>query len=1134
MKTKFKSIIIIVLFVIFGGQVYSQDNRTAQTKYADILAQFPTENLSHSDKLMTEILELGNDAISHFCVLIVPPGTGDDIQARYAIESLAKYSGASGRKTEVEMVEKVLLKAIIAAENKEVQAFFIRRLTYCGGENSVSGLENYLLDEKLYTPVLSVLSTIGTEHAGEIVLKNLVAANAKQQIAYIKSLGELKYKPAEKDLIVIAGNSSGELKRQTLYALAKIGQVSSEATIAEAAKDAKYLANPEEAMIAYIQYAQGLSENGFVEISNKLSLVLLKKCKSENQLHYRSAALSILRLNMGSLSTPVLLKEIKNDNQAYRNAVLINALEGINSEEISSWIEVSQKLPPNTKAQILYAFSKSPDSQVLEDLILPALEDESLVVRLEAIQALAVNQQNLAVPILLNALLRSEAETEQLAIKKALIETCNVDDNKLLHEHFNKAESDSKVIIIDILAEKRASQYFDFILEHCSSDNDLIISASYLALQNVSESENLKQLLDLLLKTTNEKHVSDVQNAIIAVLEESNENNTKAILNLFEKSVQKEKITALLPFINSEKALNMVVALIENGSKEEMEAAFEAISNWRNSSAIPHLFNIINSKRYETYHSKAFSSYLEQVRDADFPADQELLLVRRLMPEAKSEKEKIMILRSAERIRTFLSFVFVSEYIDNEDIGANAAFSAMKIMLPSSGKKDGLYGDFVQEVALKIMKKLSGPDSQYSRIDIQEYLDKMPSGKGYVSIFNGKDLSGWQGLVKNPIERSKMSAEELEKEQVIASEKMKENWSVRDGSIWFSGKGQNLCSKKKYGDFEMLADWKITKNGDSGFYLRGTPQVQIWDISRVDAGAQVGSGGLYNNKVNESKPLVLADNAIGDWNTFRIKMIGDKVSVYLNGQLVVDNVTMENYWDRSLPIFPEEAIELQAHGTDLAFRNIYVREINSGSTQLPPEEKAEGFVSLFNGKDLDYWIGNKTDYIVEDEMIAVRPKQGAHGNLLTVKEYSNFIFRFEFQLTPGANNGLGIHAPVEGDIAYVGKELQILDNSASIYANLQPYQYHASVYGILAAKRGFQNPVGEWNSQEVIVKGDDIKVTLNGHVILEGNLKEASKNGTVDKRDHPGLKRHKGHIAFLGHGSELQFRNLRIKELSEN
>ncbi|WP_420400642.1 3-keto-disaccharide hydrolase [Flagellimonas sp.] len=194
--------------------------------------------------------------------------------------------------------------------------------------------------------------------------------------------------------------------------------------------------------------------------------------------------------------------------------------------------------------------------------------------------------------------------------------------------------------------------------------------------------------------------------------------------------------------------------------------------------------------------------------------------------------------------------------------------------------------------------------------------------------------------------------------------------------------------------------------------------------------------------------------------------------------------------------------------------------------------KDEGFVELFNGKNLDGWIGNKQSYRVENGYIVVDPSGGGSGgNLLTEGEYGNFVFRFEFQLTPGANNGLGIHAPLEGDVAYLGKELQILDNTADKYANLQPYQYHGSVYGVIPAKQGFLKPVGEWNVQEVTVNGPKIKVVLNGTIIVDTDLQEATKNGTLDKKDHPGLKKDIGHIGFLGHGDVVRFRNIKIKEL---
>jgi hypothetical protein len=302
----------------------------------------------------------------------------------------------------------------------------------------------------------------------------------------------------------------------------------------------------------------------------------------------------------------------------------------------------------------------------------------------------------------------------------------------------------------------------------------------------------------------------------------------------------------------------------------------------------------------------------------------------------------------------------------------------------------------------------------------------------------------------------------------------------------------------------------------------------------VEVGAQVGSGGLYNNQKNPKNPSKVADNPVGEWNTFRIKMVGEIVTVFLNGELIVDNVKLENYWNRSIPIFPRESIELQAHGTDLAFRDIYVQELNNNEYTVSEEEAKDGFKPLFNGKNFEGWTGNTVDYKVENGEMVLHIDDGpSHGNIFTSDEYSDFIYRFEFQLTPAANNGLGIRAPLKGDAAYEGMELQILDNEDPVYSALAPYQYHGSVYGIIPAKRGYLKPVGQWNYEEVVANGTHIKVTLNGTVILDGDIKEASKNGPSDHKSHPGLMRKTGHIGFLGHGSVVKFKSIRLKDLSK-
>ena len=512
---------------------------------------------------------------------------------------------------------------------------------------------------------------------------------------------------------------------------------------------------------------------------------------------------------------------------------------------------------------------------------------------------------------------------------------------------------------------------------------------------------------------------------------------------------------------------------------------------------------------------------------------QQLLQLQDQMDKVKvngNDFQKKCILVQAAKIPSLGAFVFVSQFLAEAGVQKEAALIVTRLALANHT----IVGPMVRQSLEQALPLISGEDSALLVPMLKAHLKKMPYDYGFVSLFNGKDLTGWKGLVSNPIARGKMSEAELAAAQQKVNESIQKDWIIKDGLLVFTGHGDNLCTVKQYGDMEMYVDWKITEKGDAGIYLRGTPQVQIWDTSRREVGAQVGSGGLYNNQKNISKPLLVADNKVGEWNTFHIIMKGDNVTVYLNGILVTDNISLENYWDRKLPLFSKEQIELQAHGTYVAYRNIYLRELPNESTTttiLTESEKQEGFVQLFDGTNMDKWIGNKAGYLLKDGVIEVNPEAKGGGNLYTNEEYSDFIYRFEFQLTPGANNGIGIHAPLEGDAAYVGMEIQVLDSEHPMYATLKPYQYHGSVYGIVPAKRGFLKPTGEWNQEEIMIQGSKIKVTLNGTVITEADLKEATKNGTMDHNEHPGLKNTTGHIGFLGHGDVVRFKNMRIKKL---
>jgi hypothetical protein len=314
--------------------------------------------------------------------------------------------------------------------------------------------------------------------------------------------------------------------------------------------------------------------------------------------------------------------------------------------------------------------------------------------------------------------------------------------------------------------------------------------------------------------------------------------------------------------------------------------------------------------------------------------------------------------------------------------------------------------------------------------------------------------------------------------------------------------------------------------------------VQIWDYTKEggkwDRGADKGSGGLWNNRAGMpgKDPLVLADKPFGEWNTFRIVQVGARTSVWLNGKLVVDHAPLENFWDkeRKSPLMAKGPIQLQTHGSEIRWKNIYVREIPPAeANQILAKHGDDGFTTIFNGTDLAGWKGPVENYETAEGGV-LRCKAGKGGTIYHEDELTDFVARVEIKIPEGGNNGLAIRYPGQGDTAYVGMcELQILDDSSPKYAKLDPRQYHGSAYGMLPAYRGYQRPVGEWNFQEVTVKGSTIKVELNGSVILDGDLSQVTE--FHNKNGHVGKDRTSGFFGFAGHGSDVEFRNVKIKKL---
>ena len=406
----------------------------------------------------------------------------------------------------------------------------------------------------------------------------------------------------------------------------------------------------------------------------------------------------------------------------------------------------------------------------------------------------------------------------------------------------------------------------------------------------------------------------------------------------------------------------------------------------------------------------------------------------------------------------------------------------------------------------------------------------------FKAVFNGVDLSGWHGMPHfDPRKLAAMSEEERAKQIAEWTADAKKHWTVDYGELVNDGHGAYMTTDREYGDMELYIEYKTVAKADSGIYLRSTPQVQIWDYTKEggkwNIGADKGSGGLWNNSKGAAgkDPSVLADYNFGQWNRFRILQVGDRTSVWLNCQLVVDRAPMHNFWDRTRPLSTKGPIQLQTHGGEIRWRNIFVREIGTQeANQLLAYQDSDGFEWKFNGYDFTGWSGPVENYQVQDGAIVCKPGKG--GTIFTDEEYSDFVVRFEFKLPPGGNNGLAIRYPGSGDSAYLGMcELQVLDTEHPKYAKLDPRQAHGSAYGMVAAHRGFHRPTGEWNFQQVTVRGSTIKVEMNGYTIMDADLGKVTEY--MGTRPHPGKDRKSGHFGFAGHSDPVQFRKIRIKRL---
>ncbi len=1071
----------------------------------ELLSQLPAHNAVEQTLLMQAILNYKADGVQEIAAQLSSQDSTKRVAANYALNGLSHFVTKEGREMQRQVYVAGVEQSLLTKMPVLQKAFLISQLQNCANDDQISVLRQFLTNDKLCDPAARTLVTIGTSAAAQALFTALPSAEGNNQITIIKSLGELRFLPAADKIIEYTSDENSTVKETALFALANMGYLPAKNMIQKAAKSDKAMTT------TYLLYIKRLFENGNVE-RGTLSCQNILHGNFPNST--KIAGLTLLVDATGSKSIDDVLAFMKSDDNKVRVAALRLADKFKTPEITQKWIGLAQKSEPEIKAEVIEMFGRQQSLDALA-FVKESLQSPNARVRLAAFGAEKDILGVKAAPDLVNALASFTDEADLKTVKRELSTLPTGALLPVIQNRFNDLPEQSKRILIEILSGRNVDETLPLLRQSLKSDDVELRNAALNGFAILGQKDDLAALFEHWQTCQDVSEKKEAQNAITKIIrrEPDQKKIFEQLANTFSTLSTANKIAMLKIYKNlgGETALHFVQAQTE--IKDLNDAATRTIIEWPDESAMDAVVDIAKNNKDQTLRILAIRGGLRILRENPMGEPSAFAYCHQLMQAAERPEEKRLVLAGLANIKSLQALRYVAQLTNDKAIAYEAAFAAAKIASPDERSEENLSADQVALAFIEANANEGLKQKIQSDPIIQQKQNKAP--EGFVALFNGKDLSGWKGLVENPPKRAKMSADELAKAQVKADQIMRDHWKVIDGVLYFDGKGQSLCTRKDYQNFELYVDWKIEKHGDSGIYLRGSPQVQIWDTAQWPEG----SGGLYNNKINPSKPLVCADKPVGEWNTFHIIMRGDKVTVYLNDKLVVDNVVMENYWERDKPIYPIGQIELQSHHTPLYFRNIFIRE-------LPNQEPLfNGY--LFNGKDKTGWeiIGNKPDsWKVQDGILYT--SGGGGGWISTTRQFADFKLELEFRVPPGGNSGVFLRTPRKGNPAYVGMEIQVLDDYAKEYEHLHPWQYTGSIYGVQAPSMRVTKKANEWQKEIIECKGPHVKVILNGKEIINANL--------IDYMDqtatHPGLSRRRGYIGLQTHTSRVDFRNIKLTE----
>ena len=1102
--------ILLLTLVPFAAGAQDARQRTAATIVADGLNQLPAQNPKAFDAVMQELAATGAEGIRMMAGMLVPAAEGKNAAVEYAINGVVSYATAAGREELAREVRAGLVAAVEACTDKPNQAFLLSQLQLCATAAEAPVFVKYASDKYLADyAVRGLISTPGTDGA----ILALIEQSPAPQALLAYAAAEKRLAAAEPALLKWAADPAADdaTKKAVYNALARCGGEASLATLAAAAKAAGYTFTESDAAGAYVSLLARLAAEG----SAKALAAAKALRKAGMPQNIRIAGLKIALRADAKKRTQEVLAALKDTDRTYRCAALDCAAEFADDDLYAA---IARKLPSlkddAAKTDVISWFGSRHAASQAGTVIAAIASPDPELARAAIRAAGRIGGQEA-----LDALV-AQLDGPHAREASAALAAFNGKPNAAFAAALDGTPR-TQANALKLVAMRRITTAADKVFALLESPDAAVRTAAYDALAGVASPKDFERLCDLLDKAQGDDVKALQAGLRNALAPAAPDMQYKLVAGRMAAAPQKARYYPLLAQAATDEAIGALL------KADDPKAAFAALLTVKNPVMIDVLYELAGKNPDWT--DAAISRYTDFATASDNTPMRKYQLYRKGLEANPSAKTQNKLLKALSRTPVFPALVLAVKYMDAPATAETAALVVKTV----AAKNPGMGGQTVAAAlkkALEVYVELAKADADagYAVDEIKGLMAKLPEA-GFEPL--SLEPENRKAVVGNPETRKAMKPKALAKAQLEADAAMAQKWSLTDGILTAQANAPAIQFPKQYENFEMILDWKTP--GEAGIAVRAIPQIRLGGVS--------GTGMLADDK-----GVADADNRPGNWNTLYVKVVDDRITVFENDVKIVENAVMTNPDMPGEPVGICGCIELIAGAAPVEFRNVYVNELPSTPVfELSAEEAAEGFEVLFDGRSLHKWTGNTTNYVPLNGTIDVTAQYGGSGNLYTKKEYSDFVLRFEFCfIREGVNNGIGIRTPMGVDAAFEGMEIQILDHDAPIYKDIKNYQQHGSVYGVIAAKRVKFPPLGDWNVEEIRAVGDRITVTVNGEVILDGNIREACQGHCVgdpgekgnhymiDHRNHPGLFNKSGHLGLLGHGAGIQFRNLRVLDLS--